>query len=389
LAGLLATVGIGWFSAVAADGVMDEPEPVLFGIVVPQTGAREAHGMSILAGMQVRARKINAAGGVLGGRPVVFEIIDTESNTERAAEAVTELARRPEVLAILGPHNSGEFAAMLAPALKGEIPVIAPKATRNGLTRDNPWAFRITFSNGFQGVAMARFLVENRGLTRFALFADGRPAYRGYTGDLVEDFRAAALERGAEIVADLSFDEGAADGQTDYRPALREIALASPDALFIPAYADEIQAIVRQAGEIGFSAVLAGGDSWDIEEVFLGAGARLVGSYFVASFSVASDDPDVRAFVESMHEAGMEFPDSSAALGYDAVTVAALALERAEAPTRAGFRDALLTLADIPLVTGLTTITPDGEAIKSVHIMQVVRDGKGHPSTVEVKRLDP
>ena len=370
---------IGCFSAAA------EPEPVKFGIIIPLTGERDAYGQSFLTGMQARAKQINAQGGVLG-RPLVFEVLDTESSIKRAAEATAELARRPEVLVILGPHTSGEFAAMLNPAREGKIAVIAPKATQNGITRDNPWAFRITFSNGFQGMAMARFLIEKRNLKRFALFTDKR---HGYTTDLSEDFRNTVTARGAEIVADLFFPNDDDDDQTDYGPALRKIADANPEALFISAYTDEVQAIVRQADKIALEeVVLCGGDSWDIESVFQGSGFRLAGSYYIANFSIVSDDPAISAFTESMREAGMDVPDSAAALGYDAVTVAVLALERAKEPTRQGLRDALLTLTDVPLITGKTTITPEGEAIKSVHIMGVVREGD-RLSAVEVERLDP
>ena len=376
-AGLLATVGIGWHSVAA--------EPVTFGIVLPLTGERDGYGHSILIGMQARAKKINAEGGVLGGRPIVFDILDTESRPERAAEAVTELARRPEVLVIFGPHTSGEFAAMLGPAREQEIAVIAPTATQNGITRDNPWAFRVTFSNGFQGMAMARFLLERLGRRRFALFTDQRHVY---TTDLSEDFRNTVTERGGEIVSDLYFDQSANDDQTDYSPALRTIADADPEVLFISAYSDEVQVIIRQVDKIGLSAVLCGGDAWDSESVFQGSGFRLEGSYYIASFSVVADDPEVTAFMESMREAGMDVPDSAAALGYDTVTVGVIALERAEEPTRQGFRDALLTLSDLPLLTGKTTITPEGEAIKSAHIMEIVREGN-KLSAVEAERLDP
>jgi ABC-type branched-subunit amino acid transport system substrate-binding protein len=92
--------------------------------------------------------------------------------------------------------------------------------------------------------------------------------------------------------------------------------------------------------------------------------------------------------MESMREVGMNVPDSTAALGYDAVTVCVLALARAEEPTRQGLRDALSTLSDLPLITGKTTITAEGEAIKSVYIMKVVREGN-KLSAVETERLDP
>jgi len=341
------------------------------------------YGRNFLAGMQARAKEINAEGGVLGGRPVVFVILDTESLPERAAEAVVELARRPEVLAIFGPHTSGEFAAMLGPARERGLAVIAPKATQNGITRGNPWAFRITFSNGFQGMAMARFLTEKRGLGRFALLTDRR---HGYTTDLAEAFRETVEGRGAgTIVADVAFGQ---DGGEDFGPAIGQIAQADPEAVFISAYADDVQDIVRQAGRAGLRAVLCGGDSWDVESVLQGSGFRLEGSYYIANFSLASPDPAVAAFAESMREAGLEVPDSTAALGYDTVTVGVLALERAAEPTRRGIRDALPGLSDLPLITGKTTITPEGEALKSVYIMKVVREGDAL-SAVEAERLDP
>src|SRR5258708_3737496 len=64
-----------------------ESGPIHIGVVLPQTGDLAQDGMSWVRGVSLAADEVNAAGGLLGGRRVVLDIVNsgTDSNTGVAA----------------------------------------------------------------------------------------------------------------------------------------------------------------------------------------------------------------------------------------------------------------------------------------------------------------
>ena len=60
--------------------------PVKIGIVLPLSGAEELFGGQGLQGAKMAAAEINAAGGVLGGRPFDLIIEDEETKLNLAVE---------------------------------------------------------------------------------------------------------------------------------------------------------------------------------------------------------------------------------------------------------------------------------------------------------------
>ena len=63
----------------AGSGEESSSEPIVIGVISPNTGALAAYGNGIVTGVDLAVEEINAAGGILG-RPV--EVIKTDDQSD-------------------------------------------------------------------------------------------------------------------------------------------------------------------------------------------------------------------------------------------------------------------------------------------------------------------
>jgi len=117
---------------------------------------------------------------------------------------------------------------------------------------------------------------------------------------------------------------------------------------------------------------LLGGDGWDSAKLYEIGGEALQGSYFSNHYSLDDPSPRIRQFVAAYEKAyGEGVPDAMSALGYDAVYIAADAIERAGSVDGAKIRDALAQTKDFSGVTGSITIDAGRNAVKPAVVLKV------------------
>jgi ABC-type branched-subunit amino acid transport system substrate-binding protein len=122
---------------------MADESAIQVGTLVPLTrpGWVEA-GRHLLAGLELAAREVNDAGGVLG-RPLELVIRDSAGDPQRTAEAVDELSRLG-VVALAGEYHSvvARAAATRADALG--LPFLCSSAVLDALTEQpTDWVARV------------------------------------------------------------------------------------------------------------------------------------------------------------------------------------------------------------------------------------------------------
>src|SRR3954452_8038260 len=116
---------------------------VQIGALVPLTrpGWVEA-GRHLLAGLELAAREVNDAGGIVG-RPLELVVRDTAADPDRAAAAVDELARLG-VAALAGGYHSVVACAAAARADALGLPFLCSSAVLDALTeRPTEWVARL------------------------------------------------------------------------------------------------------------------------------------------------------------------------------------------------------------------------------------------------------
>jgi branched-chain amino acid transport system substrate-binding protein len=228
------------------------------------------------------------------------------------------------------------------------------------------FVFRVCFIDPFQGAVMARFARERLALGRIAVLEQRG---NGYSEGLAQAFASGFEQLGGQVARRESFAAGAGD----FREALERISATEPEALYLPGYYSDVARIARQARAMGLAMPLLGGDGWSSEELVALGGEAVEGGYYSDHYSAQDPSPRVQRFVAAYRAAHGEPPDSAAALGYDALRVAADALARAARPGGLALREALEQTRELEGVTGTLSIDGRHNATKPAVVLRLVR----------------
>ena len=333
--------------------------PVVVGVILPLTGPQAGYGVSARAGVDLAAAELAAAGGI-GGRALRVVVMDDQSDREVADSAAQRLIAHDRAALLVGEVSSSASLALAQVAERARVPMISPSATVPELTRQGPFVFRVCAPDPTQARAMARFATETLKVTRFGVLVDLGSTY---SPGLAEAFAAEVGRRGGAVVARPQYS---AD-DPDFEGPLGALAEAGAEAVYLPGYAPEVTRILAAARARGLEVVFLGGDGWDAVEV---GAPEAEGHYLVSHFAPEAPGPEVAKFVAAYRAAYNEAPDAYAALGYDAIRLAAQAMGAAEGEGGDALQAALSGLRGFVGVTGPVVFDAHGDPAKSVVILK-------------------
>jgi len=382
------------------------------GLVLPLSGPFARYGDACLRGAMLAADIFGAGEGGLRLR-----VRDSGGDPATAAVAVADLAADPEVVAVVGPLLSDPSEAAADAAEAAGVPLLA-LTPRERVAAERSYAFRLALTPRAEVDAVAGHAVGNLGAARFAILHP-RDAYGRGLKNLFWD---AVEARGGQVVGVARYDPDATDFREPIRrlagylllddeqkEALRErkklqnrakrvgleeaallreeaAAVTGPDeeplppivdfdALFI---ADAHEKVALIAPQLAFHEVqevqLLGPSGWNHPDLLSVGGRHLEGAIFAESFFGDSRFPFVREFRDRYVAAFGEAPDVLAAQTFDATNLVLVQLARG-LTTRTEVREGLLTVRGHPGVSGITSIQPDGNALKRPFLLSV-QDGE-------------
>lgn len=358
------------------------------GVILPQSGRFAAFGELVRRGMEL-AQQLHDA----NNSPIRFLFRDSGTDPETSARTVSELANRDRIMAIAGPLT-GEAALAAAERAQQERVPLLTISPRQDLPLTGEYVFRNSLTSRLQARALARYAVEERGMTGFGVLYPDNKLGR----ELSELFSAEVLRLGGLVVASQSYPEDA----TDFRRQIRLLKGEDPnaplevtpkpgkeredfsphaeqtfppvdfDALFIPDYADRVGLIAPQLAYYGIEGLpLLGINGWNSPELVRVAGRYVEGAVFVDGFFRYSPYPFVGEFVNRYFEKYGEEPSILEAQGFDAANILLTLLDSPEIQSRESLRLALAQLKNYPGVTGGTTFNLQGDADKVLFLLQV------------------
>jgi len=343
-----------------------EEDTIKLGSMFELTGSAAAYGTSMNNAVHMAVDEINEAGGINGQTVEVVEY-DTKTDETEAASITTRLGTRDNVSAIIGPATTGSMQAAIPSANTAEVPIMSPTATDDGvLTAEDgsvhPYAWRTSFTNSFQGSALAQFANNELGATSAVVLSDNSSDYAiGLTETFEEVFD-------GDIVAKENFSEG----QTDFNAVLTNIEELDFDVLYVPGYYEEAGPIINQARDMGIDQPILGPDGMGNEILRDLAGAENMNDiYYTSHFVVSSDDPEVQEFVTNYSDEFDMEADMFTGLAYDSVYVLKEAIESAGSAEPAAVNDALVNISDFPGITGTFSFDEMHDPVKTVNIIEI------------------
>jgi len=206
------------------------------GINYELTGGVATYGQSSVEGIELAIEEINKAGGV-NGKKIEAVKYDNKSEESTAMTLTTRLINQDKVVAIMGPATSGSFNSTIPVAIDNKIPVASGSATADNVTIDESgnlkeYAFRICYTDSYQGTAMANFALDNLKKEKAIIIKDNSS---DYGKGLAENFNRTFTAGGGTVVSELAYVKG----DTDFNAILTSVTGQDFDVIFIPGYYNE------------------------------------------------------------------------------------------------------------------------------------------------------
>jgi branched-chain amino acid transport system substrate-binding protein len=331
-----------------------EDDVIKIGYVGALSGETAVWGQAGLNGMQLTAKEINDAGGILGKQIEVIGL-DGRGDPTDSVNAFRRLATEEKVIAVIGTNFSSCNIAMAPIADQLEIPLIATAASNPKVTVDengklHPYSFRIGFIDPFQGQVLANLASNELDAKTAGIIYD---IGSDYSTGLAQYFEEQFVKNGGEVVAKVE----AHSGDNDFRSQLSVIAEANPDVIMVPWIYKDVALIANQARELGITATLLGGDGWDSPELITMAGPAVEGGFYTSQPSFAN--PVTKPYADAyMAEFDGLVPETEALFGHDGLYWIKDALERAGEVSPAALREALENTTQFDGLMGSMAIDP-------------------------------
>jgi branched-chain amino acid transport system substrate-binding protein len=308
-----------------------------------------AFTLSYQQGWQLAVEEVNAAGGVLGGRPLEVLSRDDGGETSNAVTLANELVVGEEVALLAGTFLSNVGLAVADFAKQKEVLFIAaePLSTKVTWEQGNRYTWRLRPSTYMQNVMLAEAAAQIDAV-RWATIA---PNYE-YGQSAVAEFKKLLQERKPEVV--FVEEQWPALGKLEAGPTVQALAAAEPEAIYNATFGGDLVKFVREGETRGLF------EGREVVSLLTGEpeyldplGAEAPEGWLVTGYPWSKiETPEHTAFLEAFQARWNEPPKLGAVVGYAMIHSIAAMLDQA------GSTD---TDAMIGAMAGLEVETPFGE----------------------------
>jgi branched-chain amino acid transport system substrate-binding protein len=346
-------------------------ENIRIGVASPFTGDLAAYGDNIKAGVSLKLKEINDAGGI-NGQKVELVWGDDLCAPKDAGTVASKFAADKSIVAVIGHLCSSATLAAMPIYVRAGLPAISPTST-NPTIGDvgKGWFFRNCYTDDFQGKYLASYVVPKLlGKNSVAIFYENND----YAIGLKNSFMAGAKSSGVKVTG----AEAYVAKTTDFTPQLTKLLRDKPDTIFLCGYHPEGALIAGQARKLGFKGPLFGADGIDNEDYIKIGGKATDNTYCTVPFLAASAGPAGQAFAKQYKTAYGRDVDWMSANAYDCLGILAQVIAKT-GPDRKKIRQGLAAINSeangYKGITGLTFFDKKGDCAKPAFV-KMVKNGK-------------
>jgi branched-chain amino acid transport system substrate-binding protein len=344
---------------------------IRIGVAAPYTGNLAGYGDNIKAGVNLKLKEINDAGGI-NGQKVELVWGDDLCQPKDAGTVGSKFAADKSIVAVIGHLcSSATLAAMPIYVRKG-LPTLSPTSTNPTIGDVGMgWFFRNCYTDDFQGKFLALYVVANLlKKNKVAIFYENNDYAIGLKNSFLSGAKSASVTvTGAEAYM---------TGTTDFTPQLTKLLRDKPEAIFLCGYHPEGALIAGQARKLGFTGPLFGADGIDNEDYIKIGGKAAENTYLTVPFLAASAGPAGKDFAKRFKKAYDRDVDWMSANAYDCLGILAHVIAKT-GPDRKKIRDGLAALNSkangYKGITGMTYFDEKGNCSKPAFV-KMVKNGK-------------
>jgi branched-chain amino acid transport system substrate-binding protein len=367
---------------------------IIVGIDVSLTGAGAEDAILVKNGALLAIDEANAKGGV-AGYDIEAMVLDDGTVTAgqydpaQAAINARKMVSDPNVVAAVGPQNSGCGKAMAPILSQGDLATITPSSTNPDLTdpkfagqfdpSGRPIYFRVVTTDNYQGPNMANYMAQTLNVKKVYILDDTG----AYGVGIANAFEDQAKKNGLQVLGHDQLNPL----EADYTTLLTKIKPMNVDALYYGGSALTATKLAKQSYDVIPTIIKAGGDGVYSASLLKGAGfPAMQGWYATIAAPYLAENPSVQPWIKRFTEKYGLGPSSYAFTAYDATLVALDAIKRVAASgapmTRSAVRDAIQT-AHVETLQGMVSFDRYGDINdRTISVFQAREDAKYPPDSV-------
>jgi len=368
---LVLALGIASLGVIAAD-----KPPVVIGLQAPITGAAAIEGEMAKQSAEIAAQMINEKGGILGGRMIEIMVVDDACEPKQSALAAIKLISKG-VTAVIQTYGSSITQPASDIYEKYKKVNIAYGATVTGLTeRGLKYFFRTCGRTDTQGAFFADEVVPLFNAKKIAIVHDNLSFSLGLAEDTIKALQPKIDAGEVELV----YFDAITPGESDYTVPLTKLRETNPDIFYFTGYFPEAGLIIRQARDIGITAVFVGGDAAINEDFINIAGLEYAAGCYQTQEALIEyfTNPEAMAFKEAYKAKYGTLPSSPwSVYAADALCVLAEAIDKSGSTDSDVIADYLRNKMDkFPSITGPIGFDEIGDRVGTgINLYVVNADG--------------
>ena len=230
------------------------PMVIKIGSVAPLTGGIAHLGKDNENGARLAVDEANAAGTMLGGKKVSFELLSEDDQSDpKVGNTVAQKLVDAKVAGVVGHLNSGTTIPASAIYNQAGLPMVSGSATNPALTEQGfKGVFRVVGRDDQQGPAVANYLAGQTRPKTVAVIDDATAYGEGLANEVEKTLKAA----GVKVLP----REKGTDKTVDWKAVLTKIKGKNPDAVFYGGMDATGGPLLKKARELKMTAVFAFGD---------------------------------------------------------------------------------------------------------------------------------
>jgi len=313
---------------------------ITLGVLAPFTGPNAQSATDLMKGINLAVNEVNAAGGA-GGKQLKLVTGDTVSDPTDAVSAASKLINADNAQIIIGPRTlTGP--AVLPKTQQAKVPELLVGGSTVLDQNNDPYFFRTSPSDSQQGVAMAAYAAQ-KGYKRAALAFEQQPAAQTLKAPITSAF----TKHGGQIISTVDITPS----QSSYRSEIQKLYAGNPDVIFTQISSQTASVFFPEVKQLeGLTKTpYIGSNTFDSSDFFTAVGAEVANGPIYATQSSSTGGAGAKHFTDEYQKAyGTTQTANLADNVYDAVIVAALAIQKSGATTGLKVAQAITDVSNPP-----------------------------------------
>jgi len=315
-------------------------DPVRIGAFLSVTGPAAFLGDPEQKTLELYVERINAEGGVLGGRKLELVSYDDAGDAEKARTFAKRLIEQDKVDVIVGGSATGTTMAAVPIAEQAGIPFISLAGAVTIIEPTKKWVFKTPHTDR---MACEKIFVDaqSRKLTKLAMISG--------TGGFDKSMRAECLKTAAKYGVEFVADETYGASDTDMTAQLTKIKSSGAQAVLNAGFGQGPAIVTRNYRQVGLAMPLYQSHGVASREYIklsgpAAEGVRLPAAALLVSDLLPAGDPQRPVVVNYRKTFEDKFKTDVSTFGghaYDGLMLAVNAIKSAGSTDKAKVRDAL------------------------------------------------